>query len=310
MGKRVRLTDDSLNSHGSRIITAGCDTTQYERNPVLLYMHERGRVIGYMKDIEKKDGEISGEPVFDEATELSRQCKKQWEVGSLRMVSVGIDVLELSEDKSMLVEGQTSPTIIRSRIFEVSVVDIGANDNAIVMRREGKQVTLGRESANPLPILQDDQPIKTKHMEQKKLALQLGLAEDADEAAITAKIEELKSRTAERDTLVKEKERLTLEQITAAVDAAVKGKRITAESREQFISLGKEMGYEKLKATLGAISAPRLAQVVNAKSAAAQTEKKSYGKLSEVPAEEIETLKAENNAEYRRLFRAEYGFDY
>lgn len=103
MGKRVRLTDDSLNSHGSRVLTAGCDTAQYERNPVLLYMHERGKVIGFMKDIEVKDGEITGEPVFDCATELSKQCKKQWEVGSLRMVSIGIDVLELSEEPEHLV---------------------------------------------------------------------------------------------------------------------------------------------------------------------------------------------------------------
>ena len=52
-------------------------------------MHERGKVIGYMKDIRVEDGEITGEPCFDEATELSRQCKKQWEFGSLRMVSIG-----------------------------------------------------------------------------------------------------------------------------------------------------------------------------------------------------------------------------
>ena len=148
MGKRVRLTDDSLNSHGTRVITDGCDTAQYERNPVLLYMHERGKVIGYMKDLRRDKGEITGEPVFDEASELSKQCKKQWEVGSLRMVSIGIDVLELSEDTDKLVSGQTAPTITKSRIFEVSVVDIGANDNAIVMRREGRQITLGRDSDN------------------------------------------------------------------------------------------------------------------------------------------------------------------
>lgn len=312
MGKRVRLTDDSLNSHGSRILTAGCDTAQYERNPVLLYMHERGRVIGYMKDIVKKDGEITGEPVFDEATELSRQCKKQWEVGSLRMVSVGVDVLELSEDKDLLVEGQTSPTITRSRIFEVSVVDIGANDNAIVMRREGRQVTLGKGSENPLPLLSDNDTINptSYNMDTKQLALLLGLAEGADESAITAKIEELKTASSERETLMKEKETLTAERITAMVDAAVKGKRITAESREQFIGIGKELGYERLKATLEAIPAPRLSQVVNAKSAAPQSGTKNYTKLSDVPASEIETLKAENNTEYRRLFRAEYGFDY
>lgn len=62
MGKRARLTDDSLNTHGGRVMTAGIELAQYERNPVLLYMHERGKVIGYIKDLEydKEKGEKIG----------------------------------------------------------------------------------------------------------------------------------------------------------------------------------------------------------------------------------------------------------
>ena len=86
MGNRVRLTNDTLNSYGYRVLTEGVDITQYERNPILLYMHNRGKAIGLIKDIKRENGEITGEPVFDEATELSCQCKKQWDFGSLRMV--------------------------------------------------------------------------------------------------------------------------------------------------------------------------------------------------------------------------------
>jgi len=42
MGNRVRLTNDTLNSYGYRVLTDGVDITQYERNPILLYMHNRG----------------------------------------------------------------------------------------------------------------------------------------------------------------------------------------------------------------------------------------------------------------------------
>ena len=97
MSKRVRISNDSLNSYGSRVLTSGMSVEQYCRNPVLLYMHQRGSVIGYVKDIRVEDGEVTGEPVFDEATDLSKRCKKQFEFGSLRMVSAGIDILELSE---------------------------------------------------------------------------------------------------------------------------------------------------------------------------------------------------------------------
>lgn len=74
MGKRVRITNDSLNSYGTRVLTAGMNVEQYLRNPVLLYMHERGNVIGCMKDVKVEDGEVTGEPVFDCATELSKRA--------------------------------------------------------------------------------------------------------------------------------------------------------------------------------------------------------------------------------------------
>lgn len=310
MGKRVRLTDDSLNSHGSRVLTAGVDTGQYARNPVLLYMHERGKVIGYMKDIEVKDGEITGEPVFDCATELSRQCKKQWEVGSLRMVSIGIDILEVSEDPELLVVGQTCPTITKSRIFETSIVDIGANDNAIVMRRDGKQITLGRDSENPLPTLNNKQQKTTKQMELKTIALKLGLPETADESAVLAKVGELQAAAAEVAKLKKEKEGLTLMQVTAAVDTAIKENRLTADKKEHFVNLGKTVGIESLKATLEAMSpAAKLSKAISPSNDTSAAGKKTYSKLSEVPEAELKEIREKDTVEYRRLFKAEYGYE-
>lgn len=312
MGKRVRLTDDSLNSHGSRILTSGCDTAQYERNPVLLYMHERGKVIGYMKDIEVRDGEITGEPVFDCATELSKQCKKQWEVGSLRMVSIGIDILEMSESPEQLVAGQTAPTITKSKIFETSIVDIGANDNAIVMRREGKQITLGRDSDNPLPRLSNNQQTTEQQMELKTIALKLGLPETADESAVLAKITELKAAEAENGQLKKDKAGLELAQVTSAVERAISENRLTEDKKEHFINLGKTIGIDSLKATLDAMSpGARLSKTVNPSSGAtpATGETKTYSKLSEVPATELSKMREEKPDEYRRLYKAEYGMD-
>ena len=51
MSKRVRISNDSLNSYGSRVLISGMSVEQYCRNPVLLYMHQRGNVIGYVKDL-------------------------------------------------------------------------------------------------------------------------------------------------------------------------------------------------------------------------------------------------------------------
>lgn len=253
MEKRVRLTNDSLNGFGYRVLTAGVDLSLYEKNPVILYMHERGKVIGYMKDIEVRDGEITGVPVFDEVTELSKQCKEQWEKGSLRMVSIGFDVLEVSTDKELLVDGQTRPTVTKSRIFEVSIVDIGANGDAIVLRKDGELITLGDGGDCPLPLL-SNKPNNKPQMELKTLALQLGLPETADEAAVNAKLAELKASKEEHDKIKQENEQLKLAQITDAVDAAIAEKKIPSDKKQHFIEVGKKLGLEDLKATLAAMS--------------------------------------------------------
>ncbi len=307
--KRVRISNNSLNSYGSRVLTEGMDTAQYERNPVLLYMHERGKVVGYVKDVRVENDEVTGELVFDEATELSRQLKKQFEVGSIRMVSAGLDVLELSEDTEHLVAGQTSPTITRSKLFEVSVVDIGANDDAIVLRKDGKTITLGKDGENPLPLLRNNNKQKSKQMELKTLALQLGLPETADEAAVNAKLAELKKAEADVAKLRKEAAELTLANITSVVEQAIGEKRINADKKEQFVNLGKKIGVEDLKQTFAAMSPQmKLSQVLGSQHGGSSAPT-SYKKLSEVPADELETMKASKPDEYKKLYKAEYGMD-
>ena len=302
--KRVRLTNDRLNAYGTRVLTEGMDIEQYQRNPVLLYMHQRGVVVGQVKDIKKEKGEVTGVLVFDEATDLSKQLKKQYEEGSMRMVSVGIDILELSDDPKYLELGQTSPTVTKSKLYEVSCVDIGANDDAITLSREGTILTLGKNGKNPLPLL-TNKPKETR-MDIKKLALMLGLPEDATEEQIQAKIQQLLSLAKELETLRKEKEELTLSAITSAVDDAVKDRRLSADKKAQFIGLGKKIGVAELKNILQAMNpVVKPSQILNNGAAA----NGQYKKLSEVPADQLEAMREHDFAQYAKLYRAEYGFD-
>lgn len=308
MGKRVRISNERLNSYGTRVLTSGMDTQQYERNPVLLYMHERGNVIGYVKDLEVKDGEVTGELMFDEATELSKRCKKQFEFGSLKMVSAGLDIIELSEDSKYLVEGQTSPTITKSKLFEVSVVDIGANDDALVLMKEGKQITLGRDGESPLPLLNNKNQ-KTEEMENKTIALQLGLPETATEAEITAKLTALKSAEAEKSKLELEKAQLETASITRLVERAIGEKRLGESNKAEFINLGKKVGYEELEKVLKAMQPQAKLTAILSQGRAKSGEEVTYAKLSEVPSSEILTLREQNPKEYARLYKAEYGME-
>lgn len=312
MGKRVRISNDSLNSYGTRVLTAGMDTAQYQRNPVLLYMHERGNVVGYVKDLKVENGEVTGELMFDGATELSKRCEKQFEFGSLRMVSAGLDIIETSEKKEVLAEGQTRPTITKSRLVEVSVADIGANDDAMVLYRDGKAVTLGRDGDCPLPLIENNNNDKKEkeEMENKTIALKLGLPETATEAEITARLAELNAAGNQNAALKQENEKLSLAAITTIVSKAVDEKRLPETSKEQFIELGKKIGVEELAKTLNVIQ-PRakLSAIIGHQGGAPTGSDGSFKKLSEVPVAQLLTLKKENLDEYKRLYKAEYGID-
>lgn len=308
MSKRVRITNESVNSYGFRVLTSGIDLEQYRRNPVLLYMHERGNVIGYVKDLQVENGEVTGELVFDEASELSTRCKKQYEVGSIRMVSIGLDPKETSGAPELLLEGQTRPTVTKSKLVEVSLVDIGANDDAITMYNEGTAIELEKDGNCLLPLLNNN-PINQTTMDLKKLALQLGLPETADEATVLAKIAELQKKAGESITLKAENDELKLASITTLVDAAVNEKKITVENKEHFVNLGKTIGAEELKKTLAAMSPNVKLSGVLSHQGGGSSQQGTYTKLSEVPETELLKMRQENKAEYVRLFKAEYGYE-
>lgn len=309
MAKRVRITNESVNSYGFRVLTSGIDLEQFRRNPVLLYMHKRGNVIGYVKDLRVENGEVTGELVFDEASELSIRCKKQYEVGSLRMVSVGLDPKETSAAPELLLEGQTRPTVTKSKLVEVSLVDIGANDDAIVMKNDGTTVELEKDGSCLLPLLNNN-PINQKTMNLKKIALQLGLPETADEATILAKIAELQKEAGDAVTLKADNDKLVLASITTLVDGAVAEKKIAAGNREHFLNLGKTIGADELKKTIDAMSPQvKLSSLVNAQTDVPAGTGNEYKTLSDVPAEELVKLREQNPAQYKALYKAEYGIE-
>ena len=309
MGKRVRISNEIVNCYGFRVLTAGIDVEQYKRNPVLLYMHERGNVVGYVKDPKVENDEITGELMFDCASEQSERCQKQFEFGSLRMVSAGLEIIETSEDPALLVPGQTRPTITKSRLFEVSVADVGANDDAIVLEKDGKRIMLSKDGACGLPLITHSKNQNKKDMEQKVIALQLGLPETATENEINAKLAQLKALQQENETLKAEKQTLAEARIAQLVDTAIAEKRLDAQHKEQFVKLGGQIGAEELEKTLQAMK-PQVklsAMLGHQGSAPGSASEKTYTKLSEVPAEELVKLRADNVEGYKRLYEAEYG---
>ena len=146
-------------------------------------------------------------------------------------------------------------------------------------------------------------------MEQKVIALQLGLPETATEKEISEKLVQLNTLQQENETLKAEKQKLSEARIVQLVDTAIAEKRLDAQHKEQFVKLGGQIGAEELEKTLQAMKPQvKLSAMLGHHGGAPEPAgEKTYTKLSEVPADELVKLRAENVEEYKKLYEAEYG---
>lgn len=136
MAKDFIINTSGLNSYGTRVLTPGIDLTQYKRNPVLLYMHTRGfdgksTPIGRVENIRVEGDELRGTPVFDMKDPFAAEIARKWEEDFIRMCSAGLEPVELSTATEYLLPGQSRATVVRSKLVEVSIADIGSNDDAL-----------------------------------------------------------------------------------------------------------------------------------------------------------------------------------
>lgn len=312
--KEVIISNSSLNSYGFRVLTEGIDLTQYKRNPILLWMHNRPwqgtnnevLPIGTMENLRIEGDNLIGTPVFDETDEFAMKIKAKWDAGVLRMVSAGLDVIEQSDDPAVLVTGQRLSTITKCKLREVSIVDIGANDDALQLYNEGKVVNLSN-SNQKMNFLKPVNNHLNNNQTMNEITLKLGLAENATKEEVLEAVEQLSLKASKVDALETEVNQLKEESIALAVDTAIGAKKIAAEKRDHFISLGKQIGVESLKATFdGVCAAPAVkpSTVLNANNG-----ETIYTKLSEVPQEKLVELRENNEQEYKRLYKAEYGIN-
>ena len=322
MAKEGIITTSGLNCYGGRVLTSGGNLTQFEKNPVLLYMHRRGfdgktMPIGRIENLRIDGDKLIGTPVFDEKDEFARQIGQKWEDGFLRMFSAGIEIIETSSEASLMLPGQTRPTITKWKLEEVSIVDIGGNDEALRLSYQGKILNLfAGEDSDVLPILSDKEHAEGPESEasfnnqnnnnrmNKEILQLLGLSETASEQEAVNALRLLKEKADKAESL-------QLASINALVDGAVAERRITADKKEHFVTLGKTSGIEALRTTLELMQPQKKpTEVIQPRAdQPAGGEHKTYSKLSEVPASEVASLKESNPTEYARLYRAEYGIE-
>jgi len=322
MPRSVVISDESIvNSHGFRVMTDGIDISQYERNSLLLFMHYRPfrgtkdeiLAIGTVSNLRKENGKLIGDLNFDEKDEFAKKIALKWDDGIYKMVSPGLEPVETSDDPQYLLQGQRYFTLIKSKLEEISVVDIGSNDNALALYQGGKLITLSNQSDlnNLIPAITEKETNSFNNM--KQILITLGLPETGTEADAIEKIKALQGEAAKVITLSKTIEEQEAAGITTEVEAAIQLKKITADKKDHFVALGKKIGLVELKSTFSAMQvASKPTDFVPAGGgqgggeSATDTTNKKYNELSET---QRINLRKENRPEYIRLFKAEYGFE-
>ena len=257
----VVISTSKLNSYGSRVLTEGIDIEQYMKNPIVLWMHNRPYgnrkdeplPIGKMTDLRKEDDKLIGNIEFDQKDEFARKIEGKYNDGILSMVSAGLDVVELSDEKSTLVEGQTRMTIVKSRLREVSCVDIGANDECLKLYWNNADIEMAESLDRVIPMLEKDLKTNKIELKMKKVLVTLGLEEQANEQEIINAVKELQVKAQKADELEEKFAKMAQKRIALMVENAVKEGKIQADKREVFVKIGQTSGEEVLKETLAAM---------------------------------------------------------
>ncbi len=182
--KEFLLSDESLNSHDSIIMTDGIRLDRFLANPVMFYNHDtRKGVVGRWENVRKENGKLYGTPVFDTKHDLGLMLQQQVEDGFVRGASIGIGSVEYEYDPT----NNKTMKVISCELLEVSVCDIPSNSNALQLYYDGKQVDRATHRRLALSQSMFSQPGAAEIMEA------LGLPPDATVEQILDAIERLKS---------------------------------------------------------------------------------------------------------------------
>lgn len=310
---KILISDESVNSYGLRVITAGIDLTAYKKNPILLWMHFRAwkgtkdeiLPLGRIINLEIQDGKLYGEPEFDLTDPFAKQISEKYEKGFIKAASAGIDPKEWSDDPMLLLPGQTRPSLTKSVLMEVSLVDIPSNENCVKLYTPDHKMVEDDKIDNLIEL--NFKPTN-KPIQMKKVALLLGLLETATEDQIHDAVKKMQDSIQAKDT---ELLQFAQKQAETLVDGAIAAKKISAEKRETFLTLAKT-NFAQAKEIIDGISVSvKPMDVINQgggkKPEDAALTLKS---LMDKGADEYEKFKKENATEFAAMYKEHYGVAY
>lgn len=131
IGKRI-VTKDIVDRDGERVMPRGARVKNFEKNPIMLYNHNRwsSKPIGKWSNIIITDDAIEMEGFISDATESSKEVLALAQDKVINTQSMGFIPKKWSDDPKDKLPGQKGLTVTDYELIEVSMTDIPANPEA------------------------------------------------------------------------------------------------------------------------------------------------------------------------------------
>ena len=281
----IILNDESVNQYGFRVLTSGIDLGAYRKNPIMLYDHTRrdGKnseeiilPIGRFTNLRVENNQLIGTPEFDNEDEFAAKIERKFNKGILNAASIafGYDAIEYSFDDTLMMPGQSGPTITACRLREVSITDIPANMNCVKLSDAERMITLNsKSSAEEIDnFFSNHKP--TQSMKKVIAVLTasklVSLPESASEELVAEGAQALVNQLSAQTQVIRDKDaeiaRLKAEAETAKtnalkdrattlVESALSAKKIEAAQKDKFVKLASasDEGYDSVKELLDSL---------------------------------------------------------
>ncbi len=262
--KTFVVSDETTNSYGFRVKTAGINLDRFKKNPVMLNMHDRAQVLGGWENLRIEGTQLLADPVWDEEDEAAMKVKGKVDRGFIKGSSIGIEPIKTTyNDKDDTIE------VTESILKEISIASVPSNENALALYDKDGTI-MNKEQ---LIALSDSSKTNNTNLTDMKnlkiLAKVLNLTDGATEDDVTLAVQTLaetnvtlsdankalktanEKLTGENATLKDASKDVTKNLAIVLVDGAVAANKIVAAERDTYIELA-EANYDGVKKLLDA----------------------------------------------------------
>lgn len=281
------------NSHGFAIDLDGIDLERFKKNPVMLWGHDRDKVIGRWTNLRIENGSLLADADFDTDDTVGKEVARKVGKGYLKGCSVGIYIKEMMEKDGITIAA-------KSELLEASVVSVPSDSDAVMLYdANNKPTTL---EAVKLSINQINKTMKENQIELTTATLQaLSLESGATAQAVELAVADKNKRIAELEAKVAEYEKA---RVTELVDKAIADKKIGADEKDTYVSLATKdfEGVNKILSKMKGV-AP-ISTELNVQGSASKYEGKTWDELDHAGL--LASLKAEAPEKYEEMYKQKF----